>query len=156
MSAATDEAEHGPLEWSNGDNENKGEKSLDHENEQTQEEELLTPKLSNPNGFEEEDDTLASNNDVESEDFGPLQTSSRAPERPSSADDSLSIPDDSPSLQVRPIMRVQGRPYSDRPRVLSNPPLQAEGSVDPIMAEVQHLLYDPLINGSKLAYLLLH
>lgn len=155
MSAATDEAEEGPLDWNNGDNDNQGEKSQNHENEQTQEEELLAPKLSKPNGFEEEDDTSASNNDVESEDFGPLQTSSPVPERPSSADDSLSIPDDTPSLQVRP-MRAQGRPYSDRPRVLSDPPLQAEGSVYPTMAEVPHLLYGPLISDSKLACLLLH
>ena len=116
MSAAKDEAEHGPLELSNEHNV-KGEKtSQDDESEQTQEEELLTPKLSNPNGFEE-DDSLASNKEVESEDFGPLQTSNPNLERPSSADESLSIPDDTPSLQVRP-MQVQGRPYSDRPRAL--------------------------------------
>ena len=155
MSAATDEAEDGPLEWNNGDNENQGEKSQDDENEQTQEEELLAPKLSRPTGFEEENDSSVSSNDVESKDLGPLQTSSPVPERPSSADDSLSIPDDSPSLQVRPI-RAQGRPYSDRPRVLSDPPLQAEGSVYPTMAEVPHLLYGHLISDSKLACLLLH
>ncbi len=116
MSAAKDEAEDGPLGWSN-EHSVKGEKtSLDDENEQTQEEELLTPRLSKPNGFEE-DDSSASNKEVESEDFGPLQTSSPNPERPSSADESLSIPDDTPSLQVRPI-QVQGRPNSDRPRAL--------------------------------------
>lgn len=154
MSAATDEAEDGPLEWNNGDNRNQGEKSQDDENEQTQEEELLTPKLSKPTGFAKEEDSSVSNNDVESEDFGPLQTSSPVPERPSSADDSLSIPDDSPSLQVRP-MCAQGRPNSDRPRVLSDLPLQAQGSVYPTMVEVPRLLYGHLISDSKLACLLL-
>ena len=100
MSAAKDEAEDGPLEVDNDDDGNIKQTSRGDENEQTQEEELLTPKLSKPNGFEEENESLASNNDVESEDFGPLQTSSPVPERPSSADGSLSIPDDSPSLQV--------------------------------------------------------
>lgn len=154
MSAATDEAEDGPLEWNNGDNRNQGEKSQDDENEQTQEEELLTPKLSKPTGFAKEEDSSVSN-DVESEDFGPLQTSSPVPERPSSADDSLSMPDDSPSLQVRP-MCAQGRPNSDRPRVLSDLPLQAQGSVYPTMVEVPRLLYGHLISDSKLACLLLH
>lgn len=99
MSAAKDEAEDGPLVLNNKDNRIGAKRSQDDENEQTQEEELLTPKLSRPNGFEEEDDSLASNNEVESENFGPLQTSSPVPERPSSADESLSIPDDTPSLQ---------------------------------------------------------
>lgn len=116
MSAAKDEAEDGPLRWNNQDNKEGGKASREVENEQTQEEELLTPKLSKPNGFEDEDDSLASN-EVESEDFGPLQTSSPVPERPSSADESLSIPDDTPSLQVRP-MHVRGRKYSDCPRAL--------------------------------------
>lgn len=117
MSAAKYEAEDGPLDSNNVGNRD-GEKTLqDAENEQTQEEELLTPKLSKPNGFEEEDDSLISNDKAESENFGPLQTSSPVPERPSSADESLSIPDDTPSLQVIPI-RAQGRPYSDCPRAL--------------------------------------
>lgn len=117
MSAVRDEAEDGPSELNNEDG-REGEKTLqDDENEPTQEEALLTPKLSKPNAFEEEDDSLASNNEVENEDFGPLQTSSPGPERPSSADESLSIPDDTPSLQVRP-MRVWGRPFSDCCRAL--------------------------------------
>ncbi len=107
MSAATDEAEDGPLRLNDDDNRNDERTSQGFENEQTQEEELLTPRLSKPNGFEEEDDSLASNNDVE--EFGPLQTSSPGPERPSSADGSLSIPDDTPSLQVRS-MCVEDRP----------------------------------------------
>lgn len=99
MSAAKDEAKDGPLDLNHEDNRDGEKTSQDDENEQTQEEELLTPKLSNSNGFEEEDDSLASNKEVEREDFGPLQTSSPVPERPSSADESLSIPDDTPSLQ---------------------------------------------------------
>ncbi len=110
MSAAKDEADDGPLRLNDDDNGYDERTSQGDENEQTQEEELLTPRLSKSNGFEEEDDSLASNNDVE--EFGPLQTSSPGPERPSSADGSLSIPDDTPSLQVRP-MRVESRP-SDR------------------------------------------
>ena len=117
MSTAKDAAEDGPLELDNEDN-RQDEKTLqDDENEQTQEEELHTPKLSKPTGRDEEDESLASNNDTESEGFGPLQTSSPIPERPSSADGSLSIPDDTLSLQVR-AMHVQGRPYSDCPRAL--------------------------------------
>ena len=103
MSAVTDEAEDGPLDLSSEENGNHEKTWKDDENERTQEEELPTPKLSKPNGFGEEDDRLAPNNDVESEDFGPLQSSSGVPERPSSADGSLSIPDDSPSLPVRPM-----------------------------------------------------
>lgn len=99
MSAAKDEAEDGPLELTDDDHSTREETPQDNENEQTQEEELLTPKSSKPNGFEEEDDSLASNNELDREDFGPLQTSSPVPERPSSADESLSIPDDTPSLQ---------------------------------------------------------
>ena len=115
MSAATDEAEDGPLAFNNADDGTTEETSQYDENEQTQEpqeEELHTPKLSRHNGVEEEDDSLGSNDDVEDEGFGPLQSSSPVPERPSSADGSLSIPDDSPSLQVR-LMRVQDRQYSD-------------------------------------------
>ena len=105
MSAATDEAEDGPLGLKGENNETAEELSQDGENEQTQEEELLTPMLSKPDRCEDKDDSLASTNDAESEDFGLLQTASSVLERPSSADGSLSIPDDSPSLQVRP-MRV--------------------------------------------------
>ena len=112
MSAATDEAEDGPLAFNNAGDATTKETSQYDGDEQTQEEELHTPKLSRHSRVEEEDDSLASNNDVESEEFGPLQSSSPVPERPSSADGSLSIPDDSPSLQVRP-MRVQDRQYSD-------------------------------------------
>ena len=155
MSAATDEAEDGPLEFNDAANGVTEETSQYDEDEQTREEELHTPKLSRQNRVEEEDDSLASNNDVESEEFGSLQASSPVPERPSSADGSLSIPDDSPSLQVSSL-RVQDRQYSNLPRVLSNHPLQAEGSVSSIMAEVQRLLYGPLISAFKLAYPLLH
>ncbi|CAF9913429.1 MAG: Vacuolar protein sorting-associated protein 8 [Alectoria fallacina] len=98
MSAAKDEAEDGPLVLNKEDDENDEKTPQSDEDEQTQEEELLKPKLSKPNGFEE-DDSLTSNNEVDGEDFGPLQTSSPVPERPSSADESLSIPDDTPSLQ---------------------------------------------------------
>lgn len=115
MSTAKDKAEDGPLELNNEDNIIGEKKSQDDETEQKQEGSLLTPKLSKPNGFEEEDDSLVSNNEVESEEFGPLQTSSPVPERPSSADESLSIPDDTPSLQVR-FTRVEGTLYSDCPR----------------------------------------
>ncbi len=155
MSAVTDEAEDGPLRLNDDDNRNDERASQGFGNERTQEEELLTPRLSKPNGFEEEDDSLASNNDVE--EFGPLQTSSPGPERPSSADGSLSIPDDTPSLQVRSMCRRQTvRPYSDCSRALSNLPLQAEGLGYPIMAEVQHLPYGPLISASKHVYLIRH
>ena len=115
MSAAKDEAEDGPIEFHDEDRRHDKNWSQDDENEQTQEEELLTPNLDKPNGLGEEDDSLASNRDKESEDFGPLQTSSPVPERPSSADGSLSIPDDSPSLQVRP-MQIEGRPHADGSR----------------------------------------
>ena len=105
MSAAKDEADDGPLELNNEGN-SGGEKTLrDDENGQAQEEKPLTATLSEPNGVEE------------GEDFGSLQASSPVPERPSSADESLSIPDDTPSLQVR-LRHAQSRPYSDRLRAL--------------------------------------
>ena len=103
MSAATDEAEDGPLEFNDAENGVTQGTSQYDEDEQTQEEELHTPKLTRQNRVEEEDDSLVDNNDVESEEFGSLQDSSPVPERPSSADGSFSIPDDSPSLQVRPL-----------------------------------------------------
>ena len=100
MSAATDEADDGPLELNDDDQTSLENASQIDTDEQTQEEKLLTTDLTKPNGFEEEDDSLTTNNDNTSEGFGPLQTSSPVLERPSSADESLSIPDDSPSLQV--------------------------------------------------------
>ena len=104
MSAAKDEAEDGPLKWNNEEDDLQSKKTLgDDDNEQTQDEDLLTPKLSRSDQLEEEDDKLAPTTEVESEEFGPLQTSSPVPDRPSSAEESLSIPDDTLSLQVRPV-----------------------------------------------------
>ena len=117
MSAAKDEAEDGPLELNDEGNTNSEKTLDDDENEQAPEEELLTPKLSKSNGIEEEDDSLASNNEVDSEDFGPLQTASPVLEGPSSADESLSIPDDTLSLQVRPKL-FRDELYADRVRAL--------------------------------------
>ena len=102
MSAVTHEAEQGPLDLNNQDDASTEGASQDEETEPTQKGDLLTLKSSRPNRVEEEDDSLASYNHVESEEFGPLQTPIPVLERPSSADGSLSIPDDSPSLQVRP------------------------------------------------------
>lgn len=106
MSAAKDEADDGPLEFSNEGN-GGDETTLRHdENGQAQGDKPLTAKLSEPNGFEEE------------EDFGSLQASSPVPERPSSADESLSIPDDTPSLQgsiESSIPSRSVRPYGQSP-----------------------------------------
>ncbi len=109
MSAAHDEADDGPD--SSSDDAVQEERSLKHhQSEVSQENELPTPKLANPNGVNEDDD-LAVDDDrshgfargvqnVESEDSDLLRASRLGPGRPSSADGSLSIPDDTPSVQV--------------------------------------------------------
>lgn len=109
MSAAQDEADDGPD--ASSDEGVQEDRSLQyHQSEVSQEDGLPMPKLANPNGLRE-DDSLAVGDDrsrgsgrgeqnVASEDLGSLRVSRLGPERPSSADGSLSIPDDTPSVQV--------------------------------------------------------
>lgn len=109
MSAAKDEAEQGPDLSS--DDDLKEEAYLQHEaSDQSQDEELPTPKLGKPNGVGEDNSlALEIDNDrnigTQIRNFGgeaarSLQVCHPDPERPSSADGSLSIPDDTPSIQV--------------------------------------------------------
>lgn len=109
MSAAQDEADDGPDLSS--DEDLPVENSLKHkQNELSLGNELSTPKLAKSNGVRD-DDSLAVDNDhtygfsrgaqeVESEESGSLRAFHLGPGRPSSADGSLSIPDDTPSAQV--------------------------------------------------------
>ena len=111
MSAAKDEAGNGQSGLES-EEEDTGEKPLvEDESDLAQEDELPIPRLGQPNGAEEED-SLALDLDgfrddrgrvqgFESPDSGSIQAPGPGPGRPSSADGSLSIPDDTPSVQVR-------------------------------------------------------
>ena len=112
MSAVKDEAENGPLDVDSEEGDT-GEKPLvEDENDQVQEDDIHTPRLGQPNGIEEEDDSIATSlegfrgnggqtQDFGSEDSASIQAIRPDPGRLSSADGSVSIPDDTPSAQVR-------------------------------------------------------
>lgn len=112
MSAAKDEAENGPLDVDSEEGDT-GEKPLvEDESDQVQEEDIPTPRLGRINGIEEEDDSIATSlegfrgnggqtQDFGSEDSASIQATRPDLGRPSSADGSVSIPDDTPSVQVR-------------------------------------------------------
>jgi hypothetical protein len=107
MSTAQDEAKDGPD--SNSEEDFKGEKRLRHpQSEVSQGTELPTPKVAEPNVVLREDDRSSGfarrTQDVESEESGSLRAPRLSPGRPSSADGSLSIPDDTPSVQVSAIL----------------------------------------------------
>ena len=123
MSAAKDEAENGQLNFESEEGDT-GEKDLEEdENHQAEEDDLPPVRLRQLNGDEESGNTAANDKSPRHNGgkwgvpAGEVQGSVQAtrPElgRPSSADGSLSIPDDTPSVQVRapPIFTLG--PFSD-------------------------------------------
>ncbi len=109
MSAAKDEADDGP-DLSGDEGVQEAESQFDVESELSQEDGPPRPKLAKPNGLRE-DESLAVDDDrphasgrgvqnLESEDSGSVRAPQQVSGRSSSADGSLSIPDDTPSVQV--------------------------------------------------------
>ena len=111
MSAAKDEAENGQLDLESEEGDTREKKLEEDENHQAEEDDVPTSRLDQLNGDEESestavnDDKLQYNGEQVGSSAGGVQGSMQAtrPElgRPSSADGSLSIPDDTPSVQVR-------------------------------------------------------
>jgi hypothetical protein len=108
MSAAKDEAENGRLDLSSEDESVEEKPVKIDESAEAKEDDLPTPRLGKPNGIRGEDDSLtiqktsfrSSEKQAEelgSEILGSRQASRQELERPSSADGSISIPDDTPS-----------------------------------------------------------
>lgn len=111
MSAAKDEAENGQLDFESEEGDTRGKFLEEDENHQAEDDDVSPPRLDQLNGDEESDSTavnddkLRYNGQQVGGSAGRVQGSMQAtrPElgRPSSADGSLSIPDDTPSVQVR-------------------------------------------------------
>ena len=115
MSAAKDEAENGQLD-SRSEEEDKREGDLvEDEADQAEENDVQTRGLGHLNGDEKSKITAVNSNnlrhngeqmaDFENEEQGSIQATRPEFGRPSSADGSLSTPDDTPSIQVR-VLRV--------------------------------------------------
>ena len=111
MSAAKDEAEDGQFD-SGSDGDDKREEDLgEDEGDQAEGNDVPTRRLGQLNGDEKSKSTAVNNNsirhngeemaDLGSEEQGLIQATRPDLGRPSSADGSLSIPDDTPSIQVR-------------------------------------------------------
>ncbi len=126
MSAAKDEADNGPLDFESEEGDT-GEKDLEEDgSDQVEEDDVPTPRLGQFNGDEESESTAVNNNSLRhngeriAESANKVQDSIQAtrPElgRPSSADGSLSIPDDTPSVQVRALRVFAPNFPSDRVR----------------------------------------
>ena len=125
MSTVKDEADDGPLDV-HGEG-GAGEKPLvEDESDQAQEDGFPTLNPGQSNGIEEEDDSIAAGlegfrgNGRQAQDSGSeksVQIQATRPDlgRPSSADGSVSIPDDTPSVQVSSRLRDM-MPVPDCPR----------------------------------------
>lgn len=101
MSAATHEAEDGP-DLSSEDSSLDEASAESHDGEVSPEDDLPTPRLGKFNGVREDDGHASGghNQNPESDDSNSLVPSRPDAGRPSSADGSLSIPDDPPSVRV--------------------------------------------------------
>ena len=126
MSAAKDEAENGQLDFESEEGDT-GEKDLEEdENHQAEEDDILPLRSRQPNGDEESETTAANDNSLRhngekrGESAGGVHGSMQATRpglgRPSSADGSLSIPDDTPSVQVRALPIFTLSAFSDNVR----------------------------------------
>jgi hypothetical protein len=116
MSTVKDEADDGPLDV-HGEEGGAGEEALvEDESDQAQEDSFPTLNSGQSNGIEEEDDSIAASfegfrgngrqaQDSGSEDSVHIQATRPDLGRPSSADGSVSIPDDTPSVQVSSRLR---------------------------------------------------
>lgn len=101
MSAATHEAEDGP-DLSSEDSSLEEASAESHDGEVPAEDDLPTPRLGKFNGVTADDDHASGGHtqNLESDDSNSLLPSRPDAGRPSSADGSLSIPDDPPSVHV--------------------------------------------------------
>ena len=111
MSAAKDEAENGQLDFESEEGDTKGRAEEEDGNDQAEEDDVPNPRLGQMNGDDESESTAVNSNNLQhdgeqvrksaSEVRGSIQATRPELGRPSSADGSLSIPDDTPSVQVR-------------------------------------------------------
>lgn len=126
MSAAKDEAEKGQLDFESEEGDTRENDLEEDENDQAEEDDVPTPRLGQLNGDEESESTAVTNNSLRrnGEQMGELGSEIQGsllatrPElgRPSSADGSLSIPDDTPSVQVRALRVFERSSLSDSVR----------------------------------------
>ena len=123
MSAAKDEAENGRLDFESEDGD-AGEKDLEEgENDQAEEDDVPPQRSGQLNGDEESENTAVNDNSLRHngekegasarETQGSIQATRPELGRPSSADGSLSIPDDTPSIQVRVLRTFALGSFSD-------------------------------------------
>ena len=111
MSAAKDEAENGQLDSESEEEDKREEDLVEHETNQAEEDDVPTRRLRQLNGDEKSKSTAVNNNslghsgeqiaELGSNEYGSIQATRPGLGRPSSADGSLSTPDDTPSIQVR-------------------------------------------------------
>ena len=111
MSAAKDEAENGQLDFESEEGDTGEENLEEDENHQAEEDDVPPLRSRQLNGDEEGENTIANDTGLRyngekggksaSEVQGSMQATRLELGRPSSADGSLSIPDDTPSVQVR-------------------------------------------------------
>ena len=111
MSAAKDEAENGQLDSGSDEEDKREEDFVEDEADQAEENDVQIRGLGHLNGDEKSESTAVNNNSLRhngeqmaefgSEEQGSIQATRPKLGRPSSADGSLSTPDDTPSIQVR-------------------------------------------------------
>ena len=168
MSAAIDEAEDGPD--LNSDDDAGEEKVSEVEgSDQSQEDETPTPRRGSANGdreqglvnvdYEDSQGVTEELQGLKSEESSLVRISCPENGRPSSADGSLSIPDDTPSLQVSKSFVSEAGALIDVSRALCYHRLQEERHCCLAMDGVQHRLCDLFIDVSKparLPHLLIH
>ncbi len=147
MSAAKDEAENGQLDFESEEGDT-GQKDLEEdENQQVEEDDVPPPRLGQLNGDDESESTVVNNTNLRhngehmeelaSDEQGSIQATRPALGRPSSADGSLSIPDDTPSVQVWLLRVLALSILSDSVRAREHHLHRAEASVYPAMAQVR-------------------
>lgn len=150
MSAAKDEAENGRLDFESEEGD-AGEKDLEEgENDQAEEDDVPPPRLGQLNGDDESESTAVNNNslrhngehmeELASDQQGSIQATRPELGRPSSADGSLSIPDDTPSVQVRVLRVFALAIFSDSVRARERHLRRAEAPVYQAMAQVRRPL----------------
>lgn len=164
MSTAQNEAENGPATVRE-DDDNHGEEDLEGDGGQSAGDFLIwvAERIELKNGDGEGDNVVATsatsrgyqNPDQEHHEADSNLDSSTAPERPSSADGSLSIPDDTPSIQVG--SHPASRQLVTDLNVARSPnyPPQADQLFVHPMVKVQPPLYAPSTDAFKLVFLLL-
>ena len=147
MSAVKDEAENGQLDFESEEGYTAKQGLEEDEDEQADEDDAPTPSLGQVNGDEEGKSTSVNNNSLRhngeqmeklaSEVQGSIQATRPELGRPSSADGSLSIPDDTPSVQVRALRVFTLSFVSDSIRAQERHLRHAEASVYQAMAQVR-------------------